>query len=129
MNYKLEPLDYAEIRKELEKELPALPESIETSHPPAEPQEPKIIGDPLPKPPPEKNKMKPRIQKRQKKKDEIQRPIRWAGFPDPDQPSSFDYITKEQDRIDFQNPLVNDFQKASMSDIDVAPCLIKEVII
>ena len=92
-----------------------LPESIESGQPPAVPQEPKIIGEPLPKPPPEKNKMKPRIP--------IQRPIRWAGFPDPEQPSNFDYITKEQDRVDFQNPLVNDFQKASMSDIDVAPCL------
>ena len=61
MNFKLEPLDYAEIRKELEKELPALPERIEPSQPPAQPQEPKIIGDPLPKPPPEKNAMKPRI--------------------------------------------------------------------
>ena len=31
MNFKLEPLDYAEIRKELEKELPQLPDSIEPS--------------------------------------------------------------------------------------------------
>ena len=37
MNYKLEPLDYAEIRKELEKELPILPESIESGQPPAVP--------------------------------------------------------------------------------------------
>ena len=33
MNFKLEPLDYVEIRKELEKELPPLPESLESSKP------------------------------------------------------------------------------------------------
>lgn len=33
MNYKLEPLDYVEIRKDLEKELPPLPETLESPKP------------------------------------------------------------------------------------------------
>jgi len=121
-------LELAEIYKKLDKELPKIPEElmVNPQNPPPY-EKPKIyIGCPIPKDE-KKNAMRaPPKRPKANKKDE-EPPIQWSGFPEQRLQMA------QENFLDYKAALERDIDQAkedagTMSDIEVAPTIIREVL-
>ena len=65
--------------------------------------------------------------KRSGKDDKNKRPIKFADIIQDPPKRSEEYLHSFRDQLEFGEVLVSDFQRGTLSKIDVAPCLIKEV--
>ena len=61
------------------------------------------------------------------KKDAVQRPIIFENFPQIPPLNSFEHGNNYKEMLNNKTPLYSSFEKATMSDIEVRPCLIREV--
>ena len=130
MDAELMTIDFNEVFKKLEKDLPPMPDPYvnESQNPPPYTQAKSIIGVPPPKAPLEKragaNKAAPKTSK--KKDGKLEKPIQWAGMPKPDPKSSQDVIAEYNNNLDDEKE-TEDLQSGVMSDIEVKPAIIREV--
>jgi len=129
-SYETEPvnLDLADLYRKLDKELPKIPEEIlvQAQNPPPY-EKPKIyIGAPVPKDD-KKNANKPAPKKPKPNKKDEEPPIQWAGFPPKReqfaQENFLDYNAGMERDVDHEKG-----DAGTMSDIEVAPTLIREVL-
>ena len=123
-------IDFIEVFKKLEKDLPPMPDPYvaESKNPPPYNQPKSIIGVPPPKAPIEKgagpNKAAPKASK--KKDGKLEKPIQWAGMPKPEPKSSQNIIAEYNNNLDDEKE-TEDLQSGVLSDIEVAPAIIREV--
>lgn len=99
-------------------------------NPPPYPLKPKVIGEQLPKPPPEKNKPRPKPPKKvQRKKGEPEpKPIIWAGAPENDPKTSNEHMIDFADNLELGEVVISNVKRATLSDIEVAPTIMKEIL-
>ena len=65
----------------------------------------------------------------QRKKGEPEpKPIIWEGQPGVDPKTSHEHIVDYSNGLEFGERNISDVKRATLSDIEVAPCLIKEIL-
>ncbi|CAD8089476.1 unnamed protein product [Paramecium primaurelia] len=123
------PVD--QVIKMLDKELPPIPPlpQQEKQMPKWDPEKRLVIGNPKPESPKNKNpKPKPAKKQQQRRK---------AGEPEPrkiiyeqktEPKQSEQYIQELADKLKFEQKLISDVERGSLSDVQVAPVLIPEVL-
>ncbi|KAL4481373.1 hypothetical protein ABPG72_010526 [Tetrahymena utriculariae] len=136
----LKEVDMHDIFTTLNKDLPPLPDipKLEQENPPPYKKDPLdkkkdlrvVIGQPVPKPPPEKGKPKPKPPKKKqlKKGEKPPRKIIWAGMPPPPPSRTADLLQKHYEKLEYGEQLLSDLNKGVLSDIDVIPVVIDEII-
>jgi len=132
-------IDIMDIFKKLEKELPKLPDEIQMymietlvisisipQNPPPYTKPPIQIGPPIPKPKEKGPAARKPPPKPPKKKDKDEKPIKWAGMPEQRPQMAMENVLDVRKALEEQDAQDDDYS-GTMSNIDVAPELIKEV--
>ena len=89
-----------------------------------------VIGQPVPKPPPDKvkAKAKPPKAKQLKKGEKPPRKIIWEGMPPPPPERTADFLRKHYEKLEYGETLLSDMNKGVLSEIEVIPVIIDEII-
>ena len=82
----------------------------------------------MPKPPPDKNakKNQPKPPRKNKKDEDELPPPKWAGMPEPKPKTDFQHLSEYKNKREEEDEL-EELNSGVMSDIEVAPELIREV--
>lgn len=65
----------------------------------------------------------------QRKKGEPEpKPIIWAGAPDPDPKTANEHMEEYANKLECGEVVISNVKRATLSDIEVSPCLIKEIL-